>query len=257
MTTASDGHFVWYEHRTKDPRRAQGFYGEVVGWKTQPFGDDGKYVMWVGSQGPLGGVMELPEAAAKMGAPPHWMAHVQVANVDATVEKVKSLGGKIYNGPEEVPTVGRFAIVADPQGAAISVFTPEKPMERHDLVQPGEFAWNELVTSDLDAGWSFYEKVFGWKKVEDMDMGPMGIYRTFGLGEEMVGGMMKAPDGMPMPTAWLYYVGVDDLDAAIARATKQGAKVISGPMDIPGGGRIAQLFDDQGAAFALHTGPKT
>jgi predicted enzyme related to lactoylglutathione lyase len=185
--------------------------------------------------------MELPEAAVKMGAPPHWMAHVQVANVDATVEKVKSLGGKIYNGPEDVPTVGRFAIVADPQGAAISVFTPEKPMERHDLGKPGEFAWNELVTSDLEAGWSFYEKVFGWKKVEDMDMGPMGTYRTFGLGEEMVGGMMKAPDGMPMPTAWLYYVGVDDLDAAIARATKQGAKVISGPMDIPGGGRIAQL----------------
>ena len=68
---------------------------DVVGWKTQPFAQGNDYVMWVGSQGPLGGVMKLPEEAAKMGTPPHWMAHVQVENVDATASLAKKLGGKV------------------------------------------------------------------------------------------------------------------------------------------------------------------
>ena len=80
------GRFVWYEDLAKDPKAAIDFYTDVVGWKTEPFPEGGNdYVMWVGSQGPLGGVMKLPDEAAKMGFPPHWMAHVLVENVDATV----------------------------------------------------------------------------------------------------------------------------------------------------------------------------
>jgi predicted enzyme related to lactoylglutathione lyase len=85
----------------------------------------------------------------------------------------------------------------------------------------------------------------------EMEMGPMGTYVIFGLGEKQLGGMMKKPAENPMPPMWGYYTEVDDLDAAIARATKQGAKVLNGPMDVPGG-RVAQLMDPQGAAFALH-----
>jgi hypothetical protein len=55
---------------------------------------------------------------------------------------------------------------------------------------------------------------------------------------------------------WLPYVQVADLDAAIARATSKGARVMNGPMEVPGGARIAQLTDPQGAAFALHKAPK-
>src|SRR6476620_9964777 len=105
------GHFVWYEHLTKDPKAAIAFYTDVVGWTTAPFAEGGgDYTMWVGSQGPLGGVMRLPDQAAKMGAPPHWMAHVQVENVDATAALAKKLGGKVYVEPEDIPTVGRFAV---------------------------------------------------------------------------------------------------------------------------------------------------
>src|SRR5438876_1012598 len=110
-TTASNGNFVWYEDLAKDPKAAIDFYTEVIGWKTQPFPGvgNGDYVMWVGSEGPLGGVMKLPDEAVRMGAPPNWMAHVQVADVDATASRVKELGGKVYKGPENIPTVGRFA----------------------------------------------------------------------------------------------------------------------------------------------------
>jgi predicted enzyme related to lactoylglutathione lyase len=258
MANTSSGHFVWHEHLTKDAKAAIGFYTEVVGWKTQPFGagDDEGYTMWVGSQGPLGGVMTLPDEAARMGAPPHWLGHVQVADVAATVALARKLGGKVYKEPTDVPTVGRFAILADPQGAVISVFTPSGDMAKHDTSKQGEVCWNELMTSDSPAAFTFYSQLFGWKVLEEMNMGPMGTYRIYGLGEERLGGMMDLPKGAPMPSAWMYYVDIVDLDAAIARATRRGAKVMNGPMDVPGGGRIAQLMDPQGAAFALHQSPK-
>jgi predicted enzyme related to lactoylglutathione lyase len=255
MADAINGQFVWHELMTKDPKAAIAFYGEVVGWKTQPFGD-GDYVMWVGSEGPLGGVMELPEQAAKMGAPPHWMGNVQVADVDAAVALVNKLGGKVYKEPADIPTVGRFAVIADPQGAPIAIFKPARAMQQHDAGKPGEFCWNELLTTDSAAAFEFYKTVFGWKIFEEMNMGEMGTYRIFGVGEQRFGGMMTTPKGAPMPPMWIYYAETPDLDGAIARATKMGATVMNGPMEIPGGARIVQLKDAQGAGFALHEQPK-
>jgi predicted enzyme related to lactoylglutathione lyase len=252
----NSGRFVWYEQLAKDPKKAIDFYTNVVGWKAQPFEQGEDYVMWVGEQGPVGGVMQLPEEAAKMGTPPHWMAHVQVENVDATASQVKKLGGKVYKEPADIPSVGRFAIIGDPQGAIISIFTPSGAMNLHDSSKAGEFCWNELLTSDSAAAFDFYSKIFGWKVVQEMDMGPMGTYRVFGIGDKQLGGMMTIPKGQPTPPMWLYYTEIPDLDAAVARATKNGAKVMNGPMDVPGGGRIAQLMDPQGAAFALHQAPK-
>src|SRR5262249_298678 len=202
------------------------------------------------------GVMRLPDEAAKMGMPPHWMAHVQVENVDATASQVKKLGGKVYKEPTDIPSVGRFAVITDPQGASLSIFTPSGPMTLHDSSKAGEFCWNELLTSDYATAFDFYSKIFGWKIVQDMDMGPMGTYRVFGIGDQQMGGMMTIPKGQPTPPTWLYYTETPDLDAALGRATKNGAKVMNGPMDVPGGGRIAQLMDPQGAAVALHQAPK-
>jgi predicted enzyme related to lactoylglutathione lyase len=253
MASANDGLFVWYEHLTRDPQAAIAFYGEVVGWKAEPFGPD--YVMWVGGQGPLGGVMTLP-AAAGAGAPPLWMGYVHVADVDATAALAAKLGGKIHKEPTDIPTVGRFAVLADPQGAVVAVFRPNEPMTLHDPSKEGEVCWNELLTRDAVAAFEFYSRAFGWRVLDELDMGAMGKYRIFGVGERRLGGMMSTPPGAPMPPAWMHYVSTGDLDAAIARATARGAKVLNGPMDVPGGGRIAQLADPQGAAFALHQGPK-
>jgi predicted enzyme related to lactoylglutathione lyase len=147
-------------------------------------------------------------------------------------------------------------VIADPQGAPISMFKPNDEMTLHDPSKDGEFCWNELLTSDSAAALRFYSELFGWKILQDMDMGPMGTYRIFGVGERRLGGMMTTPKGAPMPPMWIFYASTSDLDAAIGRATKKGGKVMNGPMDVPGGGRIAQLTDAQGAAFALHQAPK-
>lgn len=253
---ANTGHFVWHELMTTDPKAAIQFYGDVVGWTTQAFNpqDETPYSMWVSSQGPLGGVMNLPEEAKKMGAPPHWMASVEVSDIDATVAKTRKMGGQIFVDVMEVPTVGRVAVIADPQGAAIGLIQPTETMKLHDTSKPGEFMWSELMTSDHDAAFGFYGELFGWERVGEHDMGPMGKYLLFGLNGKSFGGMMTKPKDPPMPTAWLYYAVVSDLEAAIERAKAGGGRLLNGPMAVPGGGRIAQLMDPQGAAFALLTG---
>jgi predicted enzyme related to lactoylglutathione lyase len=254
MATVNKGQFVWYEDMTKDPRGAISFYSDVVGWKTEPFqGSD--YTMWVSQQGPLGGVMKPSEEAAKAGAPASWLAHVQVDDVDATAARARQLGGKIFKEPTDIPTVGRFAVIADPQGAALSIFKPTGEMSLHDVSKEGEFCWNELVTSDAAAASTFYSELFGWRIVEEMDMGPMGTYRVFGVGDKRLGGIMTTAKDARTPPAWLFYTETSDLDAALRRATTKGAKVLNGPMEVPGGGRVAQLQDPQGAAFALHQAP--
>jgi hypothetical protein len=245
------GRFAWYELLTSDPMAAIAFYTEVVGWKTQPW-EQGGYTMWVGSQGPLGGVTPLPEQAKQMGAPPYWQANVEVANLDHSVELVKELGGKVLV-VETVPSVGRFAVIADPQGAVIALFKPETSMASHDVNEAGEFSWHELYTTDHEAAFEFYHQVVGWERQGEFDMGPMGKYVLWGREGKQLGGMMTKPAEMKMPAAWMYYVTTTDLDGALQRAKSMGAKVMRGPMDVPGGQRIVQLLDPQGAAFALVT----
>jgi hypothetical protein len=257
MTNKDTGRLVWYELLTSDPKGAVAFYTEVIGWKTQPFDND--YTMWVGSQGPLGGCGQLPEAAKKMGAPPYWQANFIVANVDETVAQVKQLGGQVFH-VETVPNVGRLAVIADPQGAAIAIVTPDDKMDAHDITKNGEFSWHELYTTDYEAAFKFYSAIAGWEKLGEFDMGPMGKYLLWGRDGKQLGGMMnkpnmKTPDGRDVPTAWMYYVTTTDLEAALARAKSKGARVLNGPMDVSGGQRIVQLMDPQGAAFALVTPP--
>lgn len=250
MASKNRGQFVWHEYLARDVQAAVAFYTETIGWKTQPFGDD--YVMWVGTQGPLGGVFRAP------GEQPHkplWIGHVQVDDVDTTAARASKLGGRVWKEPTDIPTVGRFAVLADPQGAPISVFKPAGEMGLHDLSRQGEFSWNELLTSDSAAALRFHSELFGWQVLDEMDMGPMGTYRIFGIGAQRLGGMINTPKREAIAPTWMYYVNTTDVDAALGRATTRGAKVLSGPMEVPGGGRIVQLLDPQGAAIALHQGP--
>jgi predicted enzyme related to lactoylglutathione lyase len=255
------GRFFWYELLTSDVPGAISFYTNVVGWKTQRF-EAGEYTMFVSGQGPLGGVGLLPEAAKQMGAQPYWQGNIQVANLDETLAKVKELGGGVIHA-EDIPTVGRIAVIADPQGAVIAVFQPATDTPPHDLSKPGEYSWHELYTSDHEAAFRFYEAIAGWERLGGFDMGPMGTYLLWGRNGKQLGGMMtkppgmKTPDGREVPNAWMYYVVTAELDAALARAKAAGATVLNGPMEVPGGQRIVQLMDPQGAAFALVTPPTT
>lgn len=246
------GRFAWYELFTTDTDAAIAFYTKVVGWKTQPFDASEKpYTMWVAGERPVGGVMLLPEEAKKMGAPPHWMAHVFVDDVDASAAKATSLGATIYVPPMDIPTVGRFSVIGDPTGGVMSLFKSAADMAPTAGEQDGEFSWNELISTDPDKSWAFYSEMFGWTKGDAMDMGPMGTYQLFGIGDKRLGGYMKPPPGWQGPSAWLYYVNVAKLSSAIEVVKTSGGKIMNGPQEVPGGGWTAQGMDPQGAMFAL------
>jgi len=253
MSTSSSGQFVWHELMTMHPRAAIQFYTDVIGWTVQPYGDGGDdgYNMWLNSEGPLGGVAALSDDALKQGARPHWTCNVTVTDLAASVAKVSELGGKVLVPPTEIPGIGQFAVFSDPQGAVLALIQPSGEMKRGDVTKHGAFCWAELVTDDAAAALSFYQALLGWDKLMSMDMGPMGEYTIFGQGDIQYGGVMNKPKEMPFPSAWLYYTFVPDLDASIARAIKHGSQLVHGPAPIPGGSRIAQLVDPQGAMFAV------
>jgi predicted enzyme related to lactoylglutathione lyase len=118
------------------------------------------------------------------------------------------------------------------------------------MMAPGSIGWNELAATDMPAAWPFYAAMFGWTKAEAMDMGPMGIYQIFATNGIACGGMMTRPEGVPGPY-WAYYISVPDIDAAVARATGAGARIMNGPMEVPGGAWVVQALDPQGAMFAM------
>jgi hypothetical protein len=159
-----------------------------------------------------------------------------------------------------IPTVGKFAVVTDPQGAVFAAFQPgEAPAAGAWDPQPGDVSWHELVTSDWQAAFDFYHDLFGWEKTSAMDMGPAGTYQMYGEKADgrPYGGMYNfMPEMPPMPPNWLPYIRVTDLDACVERVRKLGGQVLNGPMEVPGGDRIAQCMDPQGAAFALHEAAK-
>ena len=117
----------------------------------------------------------------------------------------------------------------------------------------GEFSWHELATTIApSAAFGFYAALFDWDLIAEHDMGPMGIYVVFGRNGRQLGGMFdKGAQGKPGDAYWLGYVSVTDLEGAIERAKSARGSVLMGPMDVPGGDRVAQLMDPYGAFFAL------
>jgi len=250
MTEMSRGRFVWYDLMTTNPARAEAFYTKVCGWNTEPWDGPTPYSMWTANGTPLGGVMPVQNP----GAPPHWLAYISCPDVDQAVKTSESLGGKTYVKSRDIPNVGRFAILSDPQGAVFSAFASSNPPQPEADPKVGEFSWHELATTDYDAGFRFYETLFGWEKRADHDMGPMGVYRLFGRQGKEIGGMFnKPPEMASVPPHWLHYVMVDSSTAAVERVKANGGQVVNGPMEVPGGDWIAQCLDPQGAAFAVHS----
>ncbi len=250
---AQPSRFVWYELMTTDPAAARAFYSQVVGWQTEASAIPGMdYTLLSAGPHQIGGMMALPPEALAAGVPPNWAGYVGVDDVDAKAAALQQAGGSVLRPPADIPGVGRFAVVADPFGAAFCLYKGHEPgpMTPAAAGTPGTVGWHELMAGALEPAWAFYSQLFGWAKADAMDMGPMGVYQLFTAGDAPIGGMMTRPPEMPV-SAWLYYVNVDAIDAAVGRIQAAGGKVINGPMEVPGGSWIVQASDPQGAMFAL------
>ncbi|MGV6875314.1 VOC family protein [Pseudochelatococcus sp. B33] len=256
--SSQHGAFIWFELMTSDPEAAGAFYGSVVGWTSRPFdpSEPNGYRLFSTGETEVAGFMRLPEGeGCPAGAEPGWIGYIGVENVDSNLQDLLADGASQIVPPTDIPNVGRFAVVADPQGAVFCIMRgisdEESRAFSHD--KPGHCQWNELSTSDPEAAYSFYARHFGWEKGEAMPMGDMGDYQMLDRGGRSFGAVMRAPPGVP--TAWGFYFGVPDIDTAGERTKAGGGEVLHGPQEVPGGLFIILGKDPQGARFAL-VGPR-
>jgi predicted enzyme related to lactoylglutathione lyase len=252
MPPSQRGRFVWYDLMTTDPAAAPDFYRNVIGWTTTEWDGPMPYTMFQrDGDVQIGGIMQLPDEAQAQGAPPHWLVYIGANDVDATVDQAKQAGAETRVEPTDVPNVGRFAVLADPQGANFGTFAGEAANGDFEP-QIGDASWHELVTADYEAAFGFYDKLFGWQQFDAMDMGGGAMYQMFGQDGKMYGGMMNFMPEMPPMPYWVPYFRVTSLDGCVERVGKLGGQILNPPMEVPGGDRVAMCMDAQGAAFGMH-----
>ena len=248
----------WFELGTADLDGASRFYQTLFGWaieKTDMPNMD--YRLASLGKTRIAGLMPLSHQTP--GAPPNWIFYVAVDDCDATAALARARGGRVLTGPADIPGTGRFALLADPQGAVIGVLamTPmpdeDAPAGAFDQQATGHGNWVELMSTDPVAALAFYGELFGWTAGEAMDMGAEGQYQLFRNHGADIGGMMGL--GQAPSPCWLPYFGVDDITASMAMVKANGAKVMHGPIEVPGPALIAVLQDPQGAYLAI-VGPK-
>jgi predicted enzyme related to lactoylglutathione lyase len=242
--TQHNGRFVWYDLMSPDAGASMAFYCDVVGWTASEAGPmHPGYSLLHAPSGMAGGVNQ--SAGKRLG----WHGYVAVGDLEAKAAQAADLGGQVLMPPQDIPDVGRFALVADPQGAVLVLFRPNMLGDSiPDPMLPGRVGWNELLVADWESAFPFYEAMFGWTKGNPIDMGPMGIYQLFAAGGTVIGGMMSMPSA---PPAWRYYFSVPALDAALARVVAAGGQVTNGPMEVPGGAWVLNGTDPFGTSFAL------
>lgn len=245
--------FIWYDLMTPNADQVGSFYEKVIGWNIADSGMPGMdYNIISAGDTMVGGIMGLPPGGGDMRPP--WHGHIWSADVDADCQRVIAAGGKVHQAAQDIPGIGRFAVASDPGGASFILFKPNSSEQPKPVAAgtPGHIGWRELHAADGAKAWDFYEKLFAWKKLSDMPMGPQGNYRIFSCGDDAsAGGMMtKMPD--TANPIWLYYFNVDGTATAAAeRIRKAKGKVAMGPHQVPTGQWIVVAEDTEGHLFGI------
>jgi predicted enzyme related to lactoylglutathione lyase len=249
------GLFVWHDLMTLDLDSAQAFYEPLFGWSVKPedMGPLGTYHM-IQADGTGVGVGGMIPLASEHGMPSHWVSYVEVADIGAAARRTGELGGTVCVEPTEIPGIGWFAVVQDPQGGYVAPFqnhpaTPRERLEQPLPGGPGTFCWHQLLARDTQAAAEFYTGLFGWTQTvqEIPGFGPNHIFMR---GAETAGGMMKMPGDAEGQPYWMPYVCVPDIVQAANSTARLGGSVMVPPTPIPDAGTFCVATDPTGALFA-------
>ena len=239
---------AWVDLASKDPAGARDFYKKLFGWDIQVNPDpqyggyglakqDGKDVAGIGpTQSP-----DQPSA---------WSFYVSTDDIGALARQVEAAGGKVISQPFDVGDQGRMAVFQDPAGAFISAWESTR-MVGFQTQGSNAFGWAELNARGIDNALPFYERVFGWKvKRTPVPGGP--AYNEFQVDGESIAGATELNPASPagVPSHWLVYFNVDDIDTTYRQALDLGANGVAAPQEYPGGS-FAIIADPQGATFGL------
>ncbi len=251
---------IWYELISPDVEKGAAFYAGVLNWEvSSPQGglDRDYRIASTGGTG-VAGLMQAEGATA----PRHWFVYFGAADVDETARRAQEAGAAIHVPPTDIPGVGRFAFLADPEGAMFYVMRGASEEDSRAFlamaspeaqVPQGHAVWNELTASDPAAAVHFYGSVLGIRQEGAMPMGPLGDYAFLHSGPDAIGAVMPVLEGGE--PGWLVYFAVDDIDAAVARVRDAGGTILAGPDEIPGGAFSVVAADDQAIRFGL-VGPR-
>lgn len=249
------GMFCWFEHHAASPEAAVDYWRSLLGGESMQIPLPGGDAMHLLNQGQhhrwsLRAIARCPALLQERG--PHWMPFIAVDDTDQAFARAVELGARVIAAPHD-SAIGRAALLEDPQGAAVGLFTAAPGAT--DGVNPhghGFVCWCELVTPDPDASGEFYARTVGWTcTVRTMGDTPVMIASA---GQQPVASLWKRcrDDAHPWPRArWYPYVQVTDLDAAAARAKELGATLPCDSMPVPGVGRWQPTYDPTGCETAL------
>jgi uncharacterized protein len=248
MPDYTHGRFVWRDLLATNVDVAKRFYGELFGWTTKEFPGPKPYCTLQAGEKMVGGLMPIPKGEPY---PPFWMSYVSVSDVDACVERAKSAGGKIHKSGTDIPGVGRFAIIGDPNGATTAAFKTLTGDPKRDSMPAGEFCWESLQTPNPKTDIDFYKKVYGWTS------SAFGNDITLGVAEGMMNQVASVgPVQGGMPANWTTYVAVDGLAAARDRVKRLGGSILMEAIPVPTLGTFAVIQDPEKAVICLFEGEK-
>jgi predicted enzyme related to lactoylglutathione lyase len=240
---------AWTDLSSTDATASRDYYSKLFGWKIEVGGPDtrGYGMAKVGDKfiAGIGPAMDPQSPSA-------WMLYIGTRDADAVAKKVEAAGGKVVAPAFDVLKSGRMAVFQDPTGAFFAVWQPND-MQGWDVMNaPNSFGWAELSARGVDKAKSFYTKVFGWtEKTTEMGEGNPPYTEFKHDGQSILGAWEMSPT-MPkeVPSNWLIYFGVEDVEKAHKKAVDLGAKQLMEPQEFPGG-RFSVLSDPQGASFGL------
>jgi len=240
---------IWLDLSSSDAAASRDFYSKLFGWKldVNPDPQYGGYAL-----GKIGG-KDVAGIGPKMSpeAPTMWLVYIATSDAADTVKKAKAAGGNVLGEPMQVGPQGTMAIIQDPSGAVIGVWQPNQMHGSPVIGKANAYGWAELNSRGVEKAKPFYKKVFGWgEKKSEMAEGME--YTEFLVGGESIAGGMEMNSMVPaqVPSYWLAYFTVADVDASHKTAVDHGATELLEPQDFPGG-RFSILSDPQGASFGL------
>ena len=247
---------IWMDLSTSDIGRAAEFYGGLFGW-TVVGGDPaefGGYSTAMLGDARVAGMMPKMGDAEAEGMPDAWSIYLHTADAPATSAAIAANGGQVILEPMEIGEYGSMALYIDPTGAFIGTWQPNQHDGYQVFGEHGAPAWFELMTLDFPAATAFYRMALGVDVADMTGSEHVGdlAYATFTIGGEEYAGIMDANGLMPegVPSNWLVYFGVDDAEAAAAKAVELGGSIAAPLADTPWG-RFALLADPMGAHFAI------
>jgi predicted enzyme related to lactoylglutathione lyase len=244
------GTFGWIDLSTSDVAAAKAFYSGLLGWEMTDVPTDMgvDYTMCTKDGRQVAGLGPQPPELAAAGVPSMWNAYVIVDSVDDAVSKATRAGGSVAMPAMDVMDQGRMAMITDPSGGTFGVWQAREHHGAELTKAPGSLIWTELQTRDLSAALAFYAATFGWVW-RDTDG-----YRIALLNEDAdpakdgIAGAMTMPTEVPpmVPANWQIYLGVEDVEAAAAKAIELGGSIFLPTMNMDGM-TFAGITDPTGA----------